>query len=35
LLCRLLGVKTEDKTQTKVVQLFKGELLLINTGYTG
>jgi len=30
----LLGVKTEDKKQTKVAKLVKGELLLINIGST-
>ena len=34
LLRRLLGVKTEDKKQTKVGKLVKGELLLINIGST-
>jgi translation initiation factor 2 gamma subunit (eIF-2gamma) len=34
LLRRLLGVKTEDKKQTKVAKLVKGELLLINIGST-
>jgi len=34
LLRRLLGVKTEDKKQTKVSKLVKGELLLINIGST-
>ena len=34
LLRRLLGVKTEDKKQTKVTKLVKGELLLINIGST-
>jgi len=34
LLRRLLGVKTEDKKQTKVRKLDKGELLLINIGST-
>lgn len=34
LLRRLLGVKTEDKKQTKVTKLTKGELLLINIGST-
>lgn len=34
LLRRLLGVKTEDKKQTKVSKLAKGELLLINIGST-
>lgn len=31
---RLLGVKTEDKKQTKVSKLVKNELLLINIGST-
>lgn len=30
----MLGVKTEDKKQTKVGKLVKGELLLINIGST-
>lgn len=34
LLRRLLGVKTEDKKQTKVSKLTKNELLLINIGST-
>jgi translation initiation factor 2 subunit 3 len=34
LLRRLLGVKTEDKKQTKVSKLVKAELLLINIGST-
>lgn len=34
LLRRLLGVKTEDKKQTKVSKLAKNELLLINIGST-
>lgn len=34
LLRRLLGVKTEDKKQTRVTKLLKGELLLINIGST-
>ena len=34
LLRRLLGVKTEDKKQTKVSKLVKSELLLINIGST-
>jgi translation initiation factor 2 subunit 3 len=34
LLRRLLGVKTEDKKQTRVSKLVKGELLLINIGST-
>lgn len=34
LLRRLLGVKSEDKKQTKVSKLVKGELLLINIGST-
>jgi translation initiation factor 2 subunit 3 len=34
LLRRLLGVKTEDKKQTKVEKLTKGELLLVNIGST-
>ncbi|KAF5326518.1 hypothetical protein D9611_001053 [Ephemerocybe angulata] len=34
LLRRLLGVKSEDKKQTKVSKLIKGELLLINIGST-
>ena len=34
LLRRLLGVKTEDKKQTRVTKLVKGELLLINIGST-
>ena len=34
LLRRLLGVKTEDKKQTKVSKLVKNELLLINIGST-
>jgi len=34
LLRRLLGVKSEDKKQTKVTKLIKGELLLINIGST-
>lgn len=34
LLRRLLGVKTEDKKQTKVTKLVKNELLLINIGST-
>lgn len=34
LLRRLLGVKTEDKKQTKVQKLAKGELLLVNIGST-
>ena len=34
LLRRLLGVKTEDKKQTKVGKLVKAELLLINIGST-
>ena len=34
LLRRLLGVKTEDKKQTKVAKLVKNELLLINIGST-
>jgi translation initiation factor 2 subunit 3 len=32
LLRRLLGVRTEDKKQTKVSKLAKNELLLINIG---
>ena len=34
LLRRLLGVKSEDKKQTKVTKLLKNELLLINIGST-
>jgi len=34
LLRRLLGVKTEDKKQTKVSKLVKNELLLVNIGST-
>ncbi|KAG2102270.1 putative eukaryotic translation initiation factor 2 gamma subunit [Suillus discolor] len=34
LLRRLLGVRTEDKKQTKVSKLAKSELLLINIGST-
>jgi translation initiation factor 2 subunit 3 len=34
LLRRLLGVKTEDKKQTKVSKLVKSELLLLNVGST-
>ncbi|CAG7851249.1 Eukaryotic translation initiation factor 2 subunit gamma Short=eIF-2-gamma [Serendipita indica DSM 11827] len=34
LLRRLLGVKTEDKKQTKVQKLAKGEILLVNIGST-
>ncbi|GJE92951.1 eukaryotic translation initiation factor 2 subunit gamma [Phanerochaete sordida] len=34
LLRRLLGVKSDDKKQTKVAKLSKGELLLINIGST-
>ena len=34
LLRRLLGVKTEDKKQTRVTKLVKNELLLINIGST-
>ncbi|TFK29147.1 translation initiation factor eIF2 gamma subunit [Coprinopsis marcescibilis] len=34
LLRRLLGVKSEDKKQTKVTKLVKNELLLINIGST-
>lgn len=34
MLRRLLGVKSEDKKQTKVSKLVKGELLLINIGST-
>ena len=34
MLRRLLGVKTEDKKQTKVTKLVKNELLLINIGST-
>jgi translation initiation factor 2 subunit 3 len=34
LLRRLLGVKTEDKKQTKVTKLVKNEVLLINIGST-
>jgi len=34
LLRRLLGVKTDDKKQTKVAKLVKGELLLVNIGST-
>lgn len=34
MLRRLLGVKTEDKKQTKVSKLVKNELLLINIGST-
>lgn len=34
LLRRLLGVKTEDKKQTKVSKLVKNEILLINIGST-
>lgn len=34
LLRRLLGVKSEDKKQTKVAKLTKNELLLINIGST-
>ena len=34
LLRRLLGVKTDDKKQTKVQKLAKGELLLVNIGST-
>ncbi|KAH7086670.1 P-loop containing nucleoside triphosphate hydrolase protein [Auriculariales sp. MPI-PUGE-AT-0066] len=34
LLRRLLGVKTDDKKQTKVTKLVKGEVLLINIGST-
>ena len=34
LLRRLLGVKTEDKKQTRVSKLTKNELLLINIGST-
>lgn len=34
LLRRLLGVKSEDKKQTKVAKLAKNELLLINIGST-
>ncbi|KAG1822649.1 initiation factor eIF2 gamma, C terminal-domain-containing protein [Suillus subaureus] len=34
LLCRLLGVRTEDEKQTKVSKLAKNELLVINIGAT-
>ena len=34
LLRRLLGVKTDDKKQTKVAKLTKGEVLMINIGST-
>jgi translation initiation factor 2 subunit 3 len=34
LLRRLLGVKSQDKKQTKVSKLTKGEVLLINIGST-
>jgi len=34
LLRRLLGVKTDDKKQTKVTKLVKNEILLINIGST-
>jgi translation initiation factor 2 subunit 3 len=34
LLRRLLGVKSDDKKQTKVAKLSKNELLLINIGST-
>jgi translation initiation factor 2 subunit 3 len=31
---RLLGVKTDDKKQTKVSKLTKGEILMVNIGST-
>jgi translation initiation factor 2 subunit 3 len=34
LLRRLLGVKTDDKKQTKVHKLTKGEVLMVNIGST-
>ncbi|KAL7006355.1 eukaryotic translation initiation factor 2 subunit gamma [Cystobasidiomycetes sp. EMM_F5] len=34
LLRRLLGVKTDDKRQTKVTKLIKGEVLMVNIGST-
>lgn len=34
LLRRLLGVKTDDKKQTKVQKLAKGEVLMVNIGST-
>lgn len=34
LLRRLLGVKTDDKKQTKVTKLTKGEVLMVNIGST-
>lgn len=34
LLRRLLGVKTDDKKQTKVAKLTKGEILMVNIGST-
>ncbi|KAI9615788.1 hypothetical protein KEM48_005459 [Puccinia striiformis f. sp. tritici PST-130] len=34
LLRRLLGVKTDDKKQTKVSKLTKGEILMVNIGST-
>jgi len=34
LLRRLLGVKTDDKKQTKVQKLTKGEVLMVNIGST-
>jgi translation initiation factor 2 subunit 3 len=34
LLRRLLGVRSDDKKQTKVVKLAKGEVLMVNIGST-
>lgn len=34
LLRRLLGVKSDDKKQTKVTKLTKGEVLMVNIGST-
>jgi len=34
LLRRLLGVKSDDKKQTKVTKLAKGEVLMVNIGST-
>ena len=34
LLRRLLGVKTDDKKQTKVAKLARGEILMVNIGST-
>lgn len=34
LLRRLLGVKSDDKKQTKVAKLTKGEVLMVNIGST-